>query len=89
MAIIHQIRDLINTPAEDMMPPQLAQAVRDIGGQVQRVIGDELLTQGYHAVHAVGRASVHQPRFIELTWWKCAASRACLIGKGVCFDTGG
>ena len=87
------VRDLINTPASDMMPGDLAAAVSDMangyGGELTVVTGEALLDEGYPAIHAVGRASMHPPRLIDLTWGDPAATRLTLVGKGVCFDTGG
>jgi leucyl aminopeptidase len=86
-------RDLINTPAEDMGPQQLAAAARRLAercGATLRVIeGDELLAQNYPTVHAVGRASARPPVLIDLRWGDENAPRLTLVGKGVCFDTGG
>lgn len=87
------VRDLVNTPSSDMGPEELAAAARDLadrtGGQFRAIVGDALLSEGYPAVHAVGRASVRAPRLIDLTWGDPAAPRVTLVGKGVCFDSGG
>lgn len=87
------VRDLVNTPAADMMPENLGQTalalVAQYGGDVEQIIGDDLLTQNYPTIHAVGRASVHQPRLIDLTWGKVGDPKVTLVGKGVCFDSGG
>ncbi|WNC70616.1 leucyl aminopeptidase family protein [Thalassotalea psychrophila] len=87
------VRDLVNTPAADMMPEDLGQTalslVEQYGGQVKQIIGDELLEQNYPTIHAVGRASVHKPRLIDLTWGEQGAPKVTLVGKGVCFDSGG
>jgi len=87
------VRDLINTPAQDMMPEDLAAAARDLatafGGEFNEVVGDELLTENYPAIHAVGRASVHEPRLLDLRWGDEGAPQVTLVGKGVCFDSGG
>ncbi|MFC3677954.1 leucyl aminopeptidase family protein [Ferrovibrio xuzhouensis] len=86
-------RDLINTPAADMGPADLAEAARAaalIGGaQFNCIIGDELLEQNYPMVHAVGRASNRLPRLIDLVWGNPKHPKLTLVGKGVCFDTGG
>jgi leucyl aminopeptidase len=86
-------RDLINTPAADMMPEHLAQATQhladEFGARVNNIIGDELLEQNYPTIHAVGRASVHKPRLIDLTWGDKSHPQITLVGKGVCFDSGG
>ena len=86
-------RDLINTPAADMMPEHLAQATDDLAAQysakVSHIVGDDLLSQNYPTIHAVGRASVHTPRLIDLTWGDSKNPLVTLVGKGVCFDSGG
>jgi leucyl aminopeptidase len=85
-------RDLINTPAEDMGPEELEAATRDLaarfGATVATTTGDDLLTANFPMIHAVGRASPRQPRLIDLAWGS-AGPRLTLVGKGVCFDTGG
>jgi leucyl aminopeptidase len=87
------VRDLINTPAEDMMPEQLAEAVmavaHDFGASVTQIVGDDLLAQNYPTIHRVGRASAHAPRLIDLRWGDARHARLTLVGKGVCFDSGG
>lgn len=86
-------RDLINTPAEDMMPEHLAAVVEELatshGAEVQQTSGEALLEQNYPAIHTVGRASVHPPRLIDLSWGDAAHPKLTLVGKGVCFDSGG
>ena len=90
---VARVRDLINTPASDMMPKELAAAVFDVaaghGAELRVVTGQALLDENYPAIHAVGRASAHRPRLIDLTWGDPRAPRLTLIGKGVCFDSGG
>ncbi|QQE67102.1 leucyl aminopeptidase [Leptolyngbya sp. BL0902] len=87
------VRDLINTPAGDMGPEQLestAQTLADAHTANLTVIrGDDLLQQGYPLIHAVGRASSQAPRLIDLTWGQADHPKITLVGKGVCFDTGG
>jgi leucyl aminopeptidase len=87
------VRDLVNTPTEHMGPADLVDAVErqaDAWDAETRVItGDELLTRNFPAVHAVGRASSRAPRLVELSWGDEAAPLLSLVGKGVCFDTGG
>jgi leucyl aminopeptidase len=87
------VRDLVNTPTEHMGPQQLADAVT---GQADRydadcetIVGQDLLNRNYPAIHAVGRASDREPRLIKMTWGDEAAPLLALVGKGVCFDTGG
>lgn len=93
VAAIYQVRDLINTPAEDLGPAQLAQAACELGqryeANVTQIIGDDLLQQNYPMIHAVGRASVNVPRLIDLRWGSVDAPKVTLVGKGVCFDSGG
>jgi leucyl aminopeptidase len=90
---IFLVRDLINTPANDMSPADLADAALAVAkshGAVSRVIvGNDLLTQNYPMVHAVGRAAEVAPRLIDFTWGRADAPKVTLVGKGVCFDTGG
>lgn len=87
------VRDLINTPAEDMSPPQLADATKKLadehGAICKVIVGDNLLEQHYPAIYQVGRASMHPPRLIDLRWGATGDPEIVLIGKGVCFDTGG
>ncbi|HXH03958.1 MAG TPA: leucyl aminopeptidase family protein [Candidatus Competibacteraceae bacterium] len=87
------VRDLINTPAEDMMPEQLAATAealaRECGAQLRQWVGDQLLADNFPTIHAVGRASSHAPRLIELRWGDERHPRVTLVGKGVCFDSGG
>jgi leucyl aminopeptidase len=86
-------RDLINTPANDMGPPELEAAVRALGARhsatVSAVTGDDLLAKNFPLIHAVGRAAAHAPRLIDLRWGDQDHPRVTLVGKGVCFDTGG
>lgn len=85
-------RDLINTPANDMGPPDLEAAVRALaarhGATVRTIVGDDLLTENFPLIHAVGRASSRAPRLIEL-YWGGQGPQVTLVGKGVCFDSGG
>lgn len=87
------IRDLVNTPTEDMGPQQLADIAqslaKEFGGAFREWVGDELLANNFPAIHAVGRASHRPPRLIELTWGDEEHPRIAIVGKGVCFDTGG
>jgi leucyl aminopeptidase len=90
---VAMVRDLINTPANDMGPAELAAAAEALAkahkAKCRVIVGDDLLEAGYPAVHAVGRASARAPRLIDITWGKKSAPRVTLVGKGVCFDTGG
>lgn len=86
-------RDLINTPAADMAPSELAEAASALAATHDAsctvLVGDELLLENYPAIHAVGRASINYPRLIDLSWGDESHPRVTLVGKGVCFDTGG
>src|ERR1700728_1136781 len=86
-------RDLINTPANDMGPAELAEAARALaarhGAEARVIVGDDLLSENFPLVHAVGRAAAGAPRLIELSWGERAHPRVSLVGKGVCFDSGG
>jgi leucyl aminopeptidase len=92
-------RNLINTPASDLGPAELAAAARGLaerhGAEFREWVGEALLADNFPAIHAVGRASVQAPRLIEIRWTpsgareSAALPRIALIGKGVCFDSGG
>jgi len=85
-------RELINTPAADMGPDELEAAVRQLaaaqGAQVTATTGEALLAANLPLIHAVGRAAARAPRLLDLRWGT-AGPRLTLVGKGVCFDTGG
>jgi leucyl aminopeptidase len=88
------VRDLVNTPAADLGPAQLEQSARhvanELGAQLRVTIGDELAS-GYPLIAAVGAGATEDrgPRLIELEWGKPEDPRVAIVGKGVCFDTGG
>ncbi len=86
-------RDLINTPANDLGPAELEAAARTMAAKLRAtmksIVGDDLLEKNFPMVHAVGRASSRPPRLIELTWGEAFHPKVTLVGKGVCFDTGG
>ena len=86
-------RDLINTPAQDMGPSALAQAAvrmaKASGMRSRVVVGDALVKGGYGLIHAVGRAAADAPRLIDLAWGDAKHPKVTLVGKGVCFDSGG
>ncbi|BBN83453.1 cytosol aminopeptidase [Pseudoalteromonas sp. A25] len=90
---IYLVRDLVNTPAADMMPQHLAETMDELAqrfdGQFTQFIGDELLEQNYPTIHMVGRASDNKPRLLDLTWGDEKHPKLTLVGKGVCFDSGG
>ncbi len=86
-------RDLVNTPTNDMGPDDLEQAARMLArryrAKVSAVEGDDLLAKNFPMIHAVGRASDKAPRLIDMIWGEKNAPKVTLVGKGVCFDTGG
>ncbi len=86
-------RDLVNTPANDMGPEELADAARKLadsyGAKFACIAGDDLLKQNFPLIHAVGKASPRAPRLIDFTWGDASHPKVTLVGKGVCFDTGG
>jgi leucyl aminopeptidase len=85
-------RDLINTPTNDMGPSELEQSIRSLaelhGASVKTICGKSLLEENFPMIHTVGRASAELPRLIELVWGNHGPTLT-LVGKGVCFDTGG
>lgn len=91
------VRDLINTPALDMGPQQFATIAQDLaesfGAQCTVTVGDALTEANYPMIYAVGRANGHDnsqsPRLIDMRWGDENAPKVTLVGKGVCFDTGG
>ncbi|MGB5621892.1 MAG: leucyl aminopeptidase family protein [Gammaproteobacteria bacterium] len=87
------VRDLVNTPASDMGPAELETAALALAGEFgaewRIVNGSALLEQNLPAIHAVGRASAREPRLIDLQWGDPVRPRLTLVGKGVCFDSGG
>ena len=90
-------RDLINTPPSDMGPDELEAAARALaarhGARISTITGDDLLSANLPMIHAVGRASSRAPRLIDLRWQSPGSGpqtrQICLVGKGICFDTGG
>jgi leucyl aminopeptidase len=88
-----QVRDLVNTPTEDLGPAELSAEVRRIakahGAKFREWVGDQLLKDNFPTIHAVGRASHRPPRLVELKSGSSKHPHVVLIGKGVCFDTGG
>lgn len=85
-------RDLINSPPNELGPSEIAQAVVEIGkkhkAKIKQTVGNDLL-KGFAAIHAVGRASVKNPRLVDLAWGNPKHPKVTLIGKGITFDTGG
>jgi leucyl aminopeptidase len=90
---VYLARDLINTPANDMGPGEVADAAAALAGRhgasTNVIVGDDLLARNFPLIHAVGRAAAREPRLIDFTWGDPAAPKVTLVGKGVCFDTGG
>jgi leucyl aminopeptidase len=88
-----RVRDLVNTPTEDLGPAELAAEIRGLarthGAKYRDWVGAQLLKSNFPTIHAVGRASHREPRLIELIWGKPRDPHLVLVGKGVCFDTGG
>jgi leucyl aminopeptidase len=86
-------RDLINTPANDLGPAELAQAGFDLaarfGARCQVLVGAELDAHGFPLIRAVGAGSPREPCLVDLRWGAASAPRVTLVGKGVCFDSGG
>jgi leucyl aminopeptidase len=85
-------RDLINTPANDMGPAELAEAARQVArehGAKFRSVSGPALARDYPLIAAVGQGSARAPQLVEILWGKPAAPKVTLVGKGVCFDTGG
>jgi leucyl aminopeptidase len=87
------VRDLVNTPANDMGPGELEDAARAVATQhhadIRAIVGDDLLKENFPLIHAVGRAAARPPRLIDLSWGEADHPRVTLVGKGVCFDSGG
>ncbi|HEX7368726.1 MAG TPA: leucyl aminopeptidase family protein [Rhodanobacteraceae bacterium] len=90
---VTRVRDLVNTPAQDLGPAEVCAAVREVAGRFgakcREWSGEGLLKNGFPTVHAVGRASPRAPRVIELRWGDPGHPLLALVGKGVCFDSGG
>jgi leucyl aminopeptidase len=86
-------RDLINMPANEMGPTALAAAAETVakkyGAEFKVIVGDALLAENYPTIHAVGRAAADAPRLVDLRWGPEEAPKLTLVGKGVCFDSGG
>lgn len=87
------VRDLVNTPANDMGPEELSYAAQHVakncGADFSEIVDEALLERNFPAIYTVGQASTRRPRLIELNWGEETAPRLTLVGKGVCFDTGG
>ncbi|MBA2709271.1 MAG: leucyl aminopeptidase family protein [Tatlockia sp.] len=90
---VYLVRDLINTPTNNLGPAELSSVLENLahefGADFKEWVGDELLSAHFEAIHTVGRASAKAPRLLYLNWGSPKDPRLCLIGKGVCFDSGG
>src|SRR5258706_666132 len=90
---VRLVRDLVNTPAEEMGPGELSDAAREqaelFGAEFDEWIGEDLIAQNFPAIHAVGRAAARPPRLLEINWGNPRHPRVAIVGKGVCFDSGG
>lgn len=90
---VYKVRDLINTPAEDMGPDDLGMILDSLAqgyqGQFSSIVGDALLKENFPAIYTVGRAGAKAPRLLKLTWGNVKHPKLFLVGKGVCFDSGG
>jgi len=93
VAAISLVRDLINIPAGDLPPSALAaeaaQLANAFDAECSITVGDDLLSAGFDAIHTVGRAAEDAPRLVDISWGEPANPKVTLIGKGVCFDSGG
>ena len=87
------VRDLVNTPANDLGPAEIEEAARSLakrfGASIRAIVGDDLLKENFPLVHAVGKASARAPRLIDFRWGEAKHPKVTLVGKGVVFDTGG
>jgi leucyl aminopeptidase len=86
------VRDLVNIPASDMGPDELEAAARAVASAYKAkvtVTKGKALERGFPMIHAVGKASPREPRLIDFSWGPARAPKVTLVGKGVCFDTGG
>ena len=91
-AALAMARDLINTPAGDLTPARLADealAMATRCGAQGRIVSGDALREGFPAIHAVGQAADSAPRLVDFSWGDPAAPKVTLVGKGVCFDSGG
>jgi len=90
---ISLVRDLVNTPTCDMGPSHLSVVTKylsnKIDGEFSAIVGDELLEKNFNTIHTVGRAAANAPRLLDMQWGREDAPKVTLVGKGVCFDSGG
>lgn len=95
LSAIYMVRDMVSTPAQDFGPAQLEAAISTLAAHhstsSSSIVGEQLIALGYPQVYTVGRAAAadRAPRLIELTWGDDSAPAVTLVGKGVCYDTGG
>lgn len=93
VSAIHFVRDCINTPTDDMGPTEFARVTQTLaeqyGAAFSQIVGEDLLQQNYACIYTVGRASDDAPRLLDLRWGNVNHPKLTLVGKGVCFDTGG
>ncbi len=93
LAACVRVRDWVNTPTEHMGPDELEAIARELasahGANIDVIAGDDLLAKNFPTIHAVGRASHRAPRLISLQWGDASHPHVAIVGKGVCFDTGG
>jgi leucyl aminopeptidase len=92
-AAVFLARDLVNTPTNDMGPERLEQVFHALathyGAMSSSIVGEDLLAQNFPLIHTVGRASAEAPRLLDMRFGRKGARKVTLVGKGVCFDTGG
>lgn len=90
---IYLVRDCINTPTDDMGPSEFANVAetlaKEYGASFKQIIGEDLLRENYPSIYTVGRASDDAPRLVDIRWGNPQHPKITLVGKGVCFDTGG
>lgn len=93
VAAIYQVRDWTNTPTDDMGPTQFAEVAENCANELDaaffQIIGNDLLKQNYASIYTVGRASDDAPRLLDMRWGEATHPKVTLVGKGVCFDSGG
>jgi leucyl aminopeptidase len=93
LAAVFLARDLVNTPTNDLGPEALERVFFALAGHygadASSIVGEDLLTRNFPLIHTVGRASAEAPRLLEMRWGRKGARKVTLVGKGVCFDTGG
>jgi leucyl aminopeptidase len=90
---VYLVRDLINMPANDLGPTELAEQIKAVAkahdAKTSIIVGEKLLKENYPAIHAVGKASTNPPQLVDLRWGDSSHPKITLVGKGVCFDSGG